>query len=182
MEKIDAYNALVFSDGSGIDVMGKKIDSIAINNSDQAEEEVQNDLLHQIDESIQQKLEAIDNSTSLIDDNDQKIGVVAFLLRYDSLDTDLVFWNNVNNYLSKFGNVRLTAYCGNDRCIEAIKMTPSIANFTVLEYGEAMDMQAVIGADENGEFWLRGKVSKKVHWRNDIMTPYDIAMTIGLGL
>jgi len=108
--------------------------------------------------------------------------VVAFLLRYDSMDADLKFWNEVNNYLSEFDTVRLIAYCENDKCIETLKVNPDTAHFYVLEYGEVKDMQAIIIADATGDFWFRGKEAKKINWRNDIMTPYDIAVSIKRGI
>jgi len=107
--------------------------------------------------------------------------VAAFLLRNESLKDDLKFWNEVGSRLPELGIVvRLTAYCENDRCIEAVRKNPDMARFTVLEYGGAVDMQAVIGADAAGEFWLRGNGSKRIKWRDEILTPHDISMSIGL--
>jgi len=107
--------------------------------------------------------------------------VVAFLLRHNSLDADLRFWNEVNSHLSGLDSIRLTAYCENDRCTETIRKSPDAAHFTVLEYGGVIDMQAVIGADTAGEFWLRGNGARRIKWRNETLTPFDIAMKIGLG-
>jgi hypothetical protein len=141
---IERYNRVVFSDGSGIDVMGNKIESVLTSETGETER-----------------------------------FVAAFLLRYDSLNDDLNFWNEVGNYLSELDLiVRLTAYCENDRCIEAFRKNPDMAHFTVLEYGGAMDMHSVIGADEAGEFWLRGNRFRRINWRDEIMTPVDIAMSI----
>ena len=144
---IESYNRLVFSDGTGIDIMGKYVDSVLANNADQVER-----------------------------------FVVAFLLRQGSLDSDLRFWNEVNNYLSGLDTtiVKLIAYCENGQCVEDIKKNPDRADFPVLEYGEVSDMQAVISADIAGEFWLRGNSYKKIKWRDENLTPFDIAMSIGL--
>ena len=106
--------------------------------------------------------------------------VAAFLLRYDGLDADLNFWNEVNQNLLEPDFVRLTAYCENKQCVEAIRKNPDRAHFTVLEYGEVVDMQAVLGADSGGEFWLRGNSARKINWRYGTSTPFDIAMSIGL--
>jgi len=116
--------------------------------------------------------------------DDKERYVIAFLLRYNSLDTDIHFWNEVNNHLSSLDNVivRLIAYCEHFRCVEAIRVNPSAVNIPVLEYGEVSDMQAVIGADVKGEFWLRGNRNKKIKWRDHNLTPFDIAMSIGLEL
>ena len=104
--------------------------------------------------------------------------VVAFLLRYNSLSADLQFWNEVNSHLSGYDNMKLTAYCENDRCIEAIKKNQETVHFTVLEYGIVGDMQALIDADMAGEFWLLGNVYKKINWRDDNIKPTDIAISI----
>lgn len=122
-------------------------------------------------------------------------GIVAFLLRNNTLDADLQFWNEVHNYLTELSAVLLTAYCENDRCVEAIRKNPSVAHFSVLEYGLVGDMQAIIAADENGEYWAgsnsaveNGDLLKrvtgftKINWRDGSVTPFDIAMRIGLGL
>jgi len=106
--------------------------------------------------------------------------VAAFLLRYNTLDADLEFWTEVNSHLSGLDTIRLTAYCENARCVETVRNKPDSARFTVLEYGGAVDMQAVIGADAIGEFWLRGNEFKKINWRDGNQTPFDIAMSIGL--
>jgi len=113
-------------------------------------------------------------------DEDERF-VVAFLLRYNSLDADLKFWNEVKGYLSEPDTIRLTAYCENNKCVEAIRINPDKVHFPVLEYGEASDMQAVIAADANGEFYLQGSRFRKIKWRNEILEPFDIAMSIGLG-
>jgi len=107
--------------------------------------------------------------------------VAAFLLRYDSLDADLQFWNEVSNHLSGIDNIRLTAYCENDRCVEAVRKKTDMVDFTVLEYGEILDMQAVIEADAVGEFCLRKNRFKRINWRDGIQKPFDVAMSIGLG-
>jgi len=107
---------------------------------------------------------------------------VAFLLRYNSLEVDLEFWNEVGSLLSKLDAVpvRLTAYCENGQCVEAIRKNPDVANFTVLEYGEVVDMQAMLGADAVGEFWLIGSGFKKINWRDGTQRPVDIAISIGM--
>jgi len=110
-----------------------------------------------------------------------KRSVAAFLLRYDSLDADLTFWKEVNSYLTEPDAVRLTAYCENDLCIKAIKNKPDLSYLTVLEYGEAIDMHALIGADSNGEFWFRENRAGKIKWRGENLTPFDIANSIGMG-
>jgi len=70
---------------------------------------------------------------------------VAFLLRDNSLDDDLIFWNEVVIQLLKLNNVttRLTAYCENEKCNDIIRKKQDAVNFTVLEYGVVGDMQAV---------------------------------------
>ena len=107
--------------------------------------------------------------------------IAAFLLRHDSLDDDLKFWNEVGGHLSELDIVvRLTAYCENNRCVEAVKKNPGKAHFTVLEYGGVLDMQAVIGADAAGEFRLRGNRPGRIEWRDETATPFDIAMSMVL--
>jgi hypothetical protein len=106
---------------------------------------------------------------------------MAFLLRYDNLEYDLKFWNEVSSHLSEYNTVvRLTAYCENSRCIEAVKNNTGKAHFTVLEYGGILDMQAVIGADVEGELWLRGNVLRKIKWRDGAITPLGAVMSMGL--
>jgi len=73
----------------------------------------------------------------------------------------------------------LTAYCENGQCVETIRKNPSVVNFTVLEYGGVIDMQSVIGADVTGEFWLRGNRIRKIKWRDKVLTPFDVVMSIG---
>ena len=107
---------------------------------------------------------------------------VAFLLRYSSLDADLQFWNEVRGLLLNNDDVQLVAYCENTHCVDVIKNKPDMADFTVLEYGEIVDIQAVLNVDANGEFWLLGKNTKKIKWRDESKTPFDIALSIGLGL
>jgi len=108
--------------------------------------------------------------------------VAAFLLRYDSLDSDMEFWNEVGSHLSEPDTTRFVAYCENDRCIEAIRKKTEHSRFTVLEYGAVIDMQAAIGADITGEFWMRGRRTIKIKWRDDVLTPVDIARSIELNL
>jgi len=120
------------------------------------------------------------DSVFALEDNAIKRRVAAFLLRYDSIDDDLKFWNEVNRHLAGLDTVRLMAYCENSRCVDVIRKNPDVAHFTVLKYGEAIDMQAVIGADLTGEFWLRGDRSRKINWRDERVTPFDTAMSIGL--
>lgn len=106
--------------------------------------------------------------------------VAAFLLRYDSLDSDLKFWNEVSSHLSELDiDVKLTAYCENERCIEYLKRNPNQANFTVLEYGGIVDIQAVIGADMTGTCWVRGNRYKRMKWRDGVQSPLDVSMNIG---
>ena len=175
---IESYNRLVFANGSGIDVMGNKIDSIAQNKTDNVDKEFP----VKLGGSTKQKDAKADNSASKTDDSDQKESIVAFLLRHDTLDSDLRFWNEVKSHLSELNlnTVKLTAYCESARCAETIRANPDIAHFTVLEYGNATDMQAVIGADAAGEFCLRGKGAEKINWRNRTKTPRDIVNSIGL--
>jgi len=110
--------------------------------------------------------------------------VAAFLLRYNSLDSDLIFWNEVKKHLFDLdvATVRLIAYCENSQCVEAIRENPNVTSIPILEYGEVSDMQAVISADATGDFWLFGKQYKKIEWRNADLSPFDIATSIGFGL
>jgi len=148
LKDIESNNRLVFSDGSGIDIMENEIYS------------------------------AFEDKTVGIKQN-----VIAFLLRYKSLEADVKFWNEVNSILSEHDtvHVRMIAYCENSRCIEALRKNPETVHFTVLEYGGILDMQAVIAADKDGELWLLGSGVKKIRWRDEIQTPFDVAMSIGLG-
>ena len=104
--------------------------------------------------------------------------IAGFLLRNNSLDSDVKFWNEVNNHLSELDtvSVNLTAYCENDRCIDTIKKNPGIAHFSVMEYGGVVDMQAILNADADGEFWLSGKGLRKIKWRDGVQAPIDIAV------
>lgn len=104
----------------------------------------------------------------------------AFLLRFDSLNADLKFWNEVGSQLPDIDTVRLTAYCEDTRCIETIRKNPDMAaRITILEYGVVVDMQAVINADANGDFWLRRNGTlKKIKWRAENLTPYDIVDSV----
>jgi len=147
LRAIENYYRLVFSHGTGIDVMGNKIDSILAHETKGGER-----------------------------------SVVAFLLRNKTLDADLQFWNEVNRHLSELDTVRLTAYCENYRCVEVIRKNPEMAHFPVIEYGLVGDMQALIGADDDGEFWFRGNRFEKINWRDGSRMPIDIAMHIGLRL
>ena len=105
--------------------------------------------------------------------------VAAFLLRYNSLNDDLKFWNEVRSHLSEFDiDVRLTAYCENDRCIETVRKNPDMAHFSVLEYGGIVDMQAIVSTDAAGGFWLRGNRFRRTKWRDETMTPYEVAKRI----
>ena len=105
--------------------------------------------------------------------------VFAFLLRFESLDADIEFWNEVSSYFLKKDNVRFIAYCENYKCVESIKNKPDITHFIVLEYGEVKDMQAVLSADESGAFWLRGKgIGKKIAWRDKVISSLDISRSI----
>jgi len=106
--------------------------------------------------------------------------VAAFLIRYNSLDADLKFWNEVNSHLSGLDTIRLTAYCENIKCIDAIRNNPEKLHFIILEYGGAMDMQSIINADAAGEFWLRGDRPARINWRDGDLTPLNIAMRIGM--
>jgi len=142
---IEGNNALVFSEGVGIDVVGNRVDSILVNKTD--------------------KIERF---------------VAAFLLRCDSLDADLKFWNDVNSYLSKSDIIRLTAYCENEQCIETVRKNLDTIHITVLEYGGVIDMQSIISVDAVGEFWLRGNKIRRIKWRDNNLTPFDIAKNIGL--
>jgi hypothetical protein len=106
--------------------------------------------------------------------------IIAFLLRYGNLNDDLKFWNEVGDYLTKTNTAKLVAYCDSEQCIEIIKKNPLQNSFQVLEYGEIADMQAIINADANGEFWLvnpKGE-SIKLNWRDKILTPTEIARSI----
>lgn len=106
---------------------------------------------------------------------------VAFLLRHDSLDNDLKFWNEAASLLSELDTVRLTAYCDDARCVEAVRKNPDMARFTILEYGAVVDMQAVFNSDANGEFCLRGdRTLKKIKWRDGTLTLNDIVNIIKL--
>ena len=163
LEMIESYNNIMFSDGVGIDINGNKIES-------------------RNETPITTQFEESDNLS--LERSDQRTGVAAFLLRYDTLDNDLMFWNEVKSNLSELDvvNVRLIAYCEDDRCIESIKKDPDKVHFNVLEYGVVVDMQAVIGADATGDFWWRGDSSKKINWRDEFRTPNDIVSNIGFGL
>jgi hypothetical protein len=139
-----AYNDLFFSEGAGIDVMGNKIESIAVNMRD---------------------------GTSK--------GIAAFLLRNDTIDDDIMFWNEVYDNLSAISMTRLIGYCENDKCIEFIKKNPDKVHFTVLEYGGVVDMQAVIRADVKDEFWLNEQKSQKtIKWRNGMASPIEIVKDV----
>ena len=110
--------------------------------------------------------------------------IIAFLVRENSVDKDLQFWNEVNGYLSNIDvvNISMIAYCENNQCIDYIRNNSNANNISVLEYGEVSDMQAVISADTNGEFWLRGNRFKRSKWRDENLSPLDIANFIRFGL
>lgn len=159
LKTIEAYKRKVLSYGiDGIDVFGAKIESGYTNNNDGNEK-----------------------------------GIAAFLLRNDTLDADLRFWNEVNSYFTDHDAVRLVSYCENERCVETIRKNPNVAHFSVLEYGLVGDMQAIIGADESGECWVQSNKSDenvslltritgftKITWRDGNVTPFDIAIRMGL--
>lgn len=119
------------------------------------------------------EIDAIDVSKEL------SKGVAAFLLRSKNVDADIKFWNEVNDNLSELDEIRLTGYCEDEKCIESVKKNPNKAKFIILEYGETTDMQAIINADENDEFWLIGfGNSEKIKWHDGIITPLDIVRSI----
>jgi len=179
LRRIENYNNMVFVSGAGIDIMGNKIESILTNKTDGKEIETKIDSPDlAVEHEKQQHIVTGDSSSKKANNSNKKGGVVAFLLRYDSLDADLKFWNEVNSCLSEPDIVRLTAYCENNRCIETIRKKPDMVRFTVFEYGEAVDVQAVIGADSTGEFWMRKNNAKKLRWRNEILAPCDVARSI----
>jgi len=108
-----------------------------------------------------------------------KVMVAAFLLRHDSLNADLKFWNEVGSQLAGFDAVRLTAYCEDARCVETVRKNPDMAHVTIMEYGFVVDMQAVSSADADGMFWLRiNRNFMKIKWRDKNLTPYDIVNRI----
>jgi hypothetical protein len=120
-------------------------------------------------------------SIILNNQDESEVFVAAFLLRYNSLEVDLAFWNEISSHLSEPNAVRLTAYCENVQCIETVRKNPDMARFTILEYGAVTDMQAVINADANGELWLRGdRTMKKIRWRDEMLTPYNIVNSMKL--
>jgi hypothetical protein len=103
-------------------------------------------------------------------------GASAFLLRSGTVNADMKFWNEVSNNLPASNEIRLIGYCEDSKCIEFIKNNLDKVNFTILEYGEVVDMQAVISADGADEFWLVEFGNReKVKWHDGSVSPLTIA-------
>lgn len=105
---------------------------------------------------------------------------VIFLLRYESLVGDLEFWRKVSVKLNSHSEIKVIGYCDNSQCVDSIKTSPN-PPFTVLAYGEADGVQAVVNADKNGDAILKenGKVmTTMVSWRKNGLHPEDIAQEV----
>ena len=137
-------------------------------------------------------IDVFGNKIESINKNHKEDIMVAFILRIGTLDSDLQFWNAVNGYLTDLDTVRMTAYCENDRCAEAIRKN-NIVDFSIVEYGTIEDMQAMINADRNGQCLLRSKKAydgadlfiqgtgfTKINWRDGNVSPFEIAMRISM--
>ena len=180
IRKIKNYNNMVFLSGEGIDVLGNKIDPFLGNELFESESIKLINSFQQEEISVKPKYEVEGDSSLQTINSSNKNTIVAFLLRYDSLDADLKFWNDVNEYLLKYKNIKMLGYCENEQCVNAIKLNSSAAHFSILEYGTVADMQAIIAADASGEFWVRKNEAKKIKWRNRVLTPKNIAISIGV--
>lgn len=106
--------------------------------------------------------------------------VVVFLLRSGSLDLDLKFWNSVGSLLPNGSGVELIGYCDGNACIEALEKNPLSMEFPVITYGEALDSQALLNADLEGNFLLaeKGKYARTIGWRGSGRTADDVARSI----
>jgi hypothetical protein len=107
-------------------------------------------------------------------------GVVAFVLRSRSLGADLAFWREVADLASNVSSetrLEFVGYCDGAACADALKNRQHLGRLTVIAYGEAIDSQAVLNADEQGDFVVkdRDQPPRRVWWRDRGLRAADIA-------
>jgi hypothetical protein len=108
----------------------------------------------------------------------QEERAVVFLLRSQSLYSDLTFWKAVQKELT--GGVRLIAYCNDDECSNFLK-EQSEKSFPVIAFGEVLGTQALMQADEDGECFVRSEywlVAKPIKWRGTGASPETISESL----
>lgn len=107
---------------------------------------------------------------------------VAFLLRAQSIESDLQFWNRVASLLPPGRGVRIVAYCDGALCDAKVRARGEPAAFPVIAFADAVDGQAVINADEDGQLLLldpNTHAVEKRFWRRDSVGPRAVARTLG---
>jgi hypothetical protein len=97
---------------------------------------------------------------------------IAFLLRNQSLRSDLSFWDQVNVLLGSRAEIKLIGYCDGQSCADSIRTLPK-PSFSILAYADAVSAQAVANADAEGLAVLKvaGRSRSSIAWRGKGATP-----------
>jgi len=100
---------------------------------------------------------------------------IAFVLRRQSLRSDLGFWVQVSALLGPRADLTLVAYCDGQLCAESMR-TLQVRPFPVLAYGEAVNAQSLADADGKGLAILRiaGKADSAIMWRGQGIEPRKV--------
>jgi hypothetical protein len=91
---------------------------------------------------------------------------VLFGLRHATLREDLRFWEEISSRLAAESSVHLVAYCDGGACARAVARQK--VAFAVMQYGEAVTVQAVLNADATGQSILADgsmRPLRPVSWR-----------------
>lgn len=106
--------------------------------------------------------------------------VVTFLLRADSLGDDLATWREVANRVSDHRGVRLIGFCDGSQCAHYVRTAAQPLGFTIMMYGEVVDLQAVLNADALAQCLVQKASSEPfgVVWRQEGLTPEQISRRI----
>ena len=103
---------------------------------------------------------------------------VIFMLRANSLATDLKFWNDVSTAFPPHSHIRLVAYCDSASCSEYCKRSSASIHFPIIFYGEVFPTEELFDVDSHGEFLIRSEqwfVPKLFAWRDGHTTPNAVA-------
>lgn len=109
---------------------------------------------------------------------------VVFVLRGSRVKADLAFWLSVAGSLSaESDSIRLVAFCNGSACGEVVRRIEERRSlpFPVIEFAEMTGGQALVNADDNGQFLLLNRqayVLARFRWRQGAMSPSDAAEVI----
>ena len=112
--------------------------------------------------------------------HDDKSSSVVFVVRASNASTDLAFWSTVELLIRRNPGrrIKLFGYCDGMSCVDYIRSLTSPPTFPVLAYSDVGNFQAILNADAQGTFLLKGSKQEQIQWRTASQTPTAIAERI----